>query len=88
MIIFGTRRLVKLLAVQVFVCAYCGREAAQRLSQIATWFALFFVPVFPVSTRRVFTCAYCGRGTELDAPTADRFVADATAGAPQPGAQA
>jgi hypothetical protein len=77
MIIFGTRGMVKLLAVLFYACGYCRQEAAQRLVQRATWFTLFFIPIFPVSTERVIQCAYCGGMTRIDKDTADRFVADA-----------
>ncbi|MFZ7089273.1 zinc-ribbon domain-containing protein [Curtobacterium sp. RRHDQ10] len=76
MIIFGTRGMSKLLGVLFYACAYCHQEAAQRLVQRATWFTLFFIPVFPFSTRRTISCAYCGGQTDLDKETAERFVAD------------
>jgi len=76
-IIFGTRGTAKLLAVLFYACAVCRHEAAQRLVQHRRWFTLFFVPVFPFSTKRVITCAYCGAGTEIDDETAERFQADA-----------
>lgn len=77
MIIFGTRGMAKLLGVLFYACAYCHQEAAQRLVQRATWFTLFFIPVFPFSKTRTISCAYCGGQTSLDKETAERFVADA-----------
>lgn len=77
MIIFGTRRRSRLLATQVLVCQHCHNRAAQRLYEWATWFTLFFLPVFPFGVHRTYSCAYCGASTEVDRETADRFVADA-----------
>ena len=88
MIIFGTKGTAKVLGVLAYVCGICGNEAAQRLVERRRWFTLFFIPLFPFSTKHVITCAYCGGGTEIDTPTVQRFLADSEHAAASRGDQA
>lgn len=74
MIIFGTRTSVIALAVLSFLCGYCKTTAAQRMLKRVTKFTLFFIPLFPVSTRHFVTCVNCGGTTEIDKPQVDRYL--------------
>ncbi|RKR74213.1 zinc ribbon domain-containing protein [Frondihabitans australicus] len=80
MIIFGSRTSSKIVAMLVFVCGACGREAAQRLVRRRTWFTLFFTPIFPFGHGTyAISCAYCGAHSPITRENADRFVKDSEA---------
>ncbi len=75
-LIFGTKRFVTVLGVVTFVCARCGNPAAQRVEKWVTKFTLFFVPLFPVSTKYAVQCAMCGTQTRIERAEAERLTAD------------
>ena len=77
MIIFGTRRKIVQLAMLNLICGNCGNSAAQRLDGVVTKFALFFVPLFPVSTKYFMQCSFCGITRQLTEEQADTAQADA-----------
>lgn len=61
MLILGFRVSSVLLATLVYVCDRCGQNAAHQVVKRVRRFTLFFVPLFPVSTRYLDSCAACGR---------------------------
>jgi hypothetical protein len=66
-IIFGTRSYLYQLAIVMLVCGRCGNNANHVLRKRVTKFTLFFVPLFPISTRYSMQCSFCGceqQGTE------------------------
>jgi hypothetical protein len=63
-IIFGVRRLSRNLGVVIWQCGRCG-EARQVLFRIRTFFALFFVPLIPMTTRYVTVCSNCKAQREV-----------------------
>lgn len=74
-ILFGTRAMIKTLAMVRFLCTTSNQPAAHRLSQITRWFTLFFIPVFPIGRRYVLTCSACGESSKLTKQQADEIVA-------------
>ncbi len=74
-LIFGTKRYVTVLGLVTFVCGRCGNPAAQRVEKWVTKFTLFFVPLFPVSTKYVVQCAMCGTHTRIERAEAERLTA-------------
>ena len=59
-IIFGLRRLRKGLGPVMLRCSNCGMSPLV-LFRVSTWFALFFIPVIPVSFKHYTACANCKR---------------------------
>lgn len=59
-IIFGLRRLRKGLGPVMLRCSNCGMSPLV-LFRVSTWFALFFIPVVPVSFKHFTACANCKR---------------------------
>lgn len=77
MILFGSRTTAKVVAMLIFVCGVCHREAGQRLVRRRTWFTLFFAPIFPFGHGSYsVACAYCGNTYGLTRENADKFIAD------------
>ena len=59
-IIFGIRRLRKGLGPLLLRCANCGMSPVV-LFRVSTWFALFFIPVIPLSFKHYVACPNCKR---------------------------
>lgn len=74
-LLFGTRASESVLSIVTFICAFCGQNVAQRVIKSVTKFTLFFVPLFPVSTRYFVECSNCGGRTNLTKAQADNSVA-------------
>ncbi|MFG3494857.1 zinc-ribbon domain-containing protein [Streptomyces sp. NPDC047928] len=75
MIIFGTKGYLYQLAILTLVCGSCGNPAAHTLRKRVTKFTLFFIPLFPVSTKYATQCTFCGAEERLDRVQADRLLA-------------
>ncbi|MFS0694514.1 zinc-ribbon domain-containing protein [Streptomyces nitrosporeus] len=80
MIIFGTKGYLHQLAVLTMVCGWCGNPAAHTLRKRVTKFTLFFVPLFPFSTKYATQCTFCGGERQIPAEEADRLLAQARSG--------
>ncbi|MGW7439750.1 zinc-ribbon domain-containing protein [Streptomyces sp. NPDC054849] len=85
MIIFGTRLYLYQLAILTLTCRHCGNRAAHTLTKRVTKFTLFFVPLFPFSTKYATQCTFCGLEQEVPRQWAEQSQAQA-AGAPGGGA--
>lgn len=60
LIIWGYRRYLQQLAMLTFLCGNCGNPAAHTLSRAVTKFTLFFIPLFPISSKYFTQCTFCG----------------------------
>ncbi|WP_405388632.1 zinc ribbon domain-containing protein [Streptomyces sp. NBC_01102] len=80
MIIFGTRGYLQQLAILTMVCGWCGNPAAHTLRKRVTKFTLFFVPLFPISTKYATQCTFCGGERQIPQEQADQLLAQAHAG--------
>lgn len=63
-IIFGLRRLRKGMGPVKLRCSNCGMSPLV-LFRVSTWFALFFIPVIPVSFKHFTACANCKRQEQV-----------------------
>jgi uncharacterized Zn finger protein len=70
-LIFGLGVSESLLATLVFVCETCGNNAAHHLLKRVRKLSLFFIPIFPVSTKYVDSCSACGRFLEVSREQAE-----------------
>ncbi|KAB1141004.1 zinc-ribbon domain-containing protein [Streptomyces luteolifulvus] len=84
MIIFGTKGYLYQLAILTLVCGGCGNPSAHTLRKRVTKFTLFFVPLFPVSTKYATQCTFCGAEQKVTKEQAEQLQAQAAGG---PGAQ-
>ncbi|EGX58557.1 hypothetical protein SZN_17007 [Streptomyces zinciresistens K42] len=82
MIIFGTKGYLYQLAILTLVCGRCGNPAAHTLRKRVTKFTLFFVPLFPVSTKYATQCTFCGAEQHVGGEQAGQLQAQAAAGGP------
>lgn len=80
MIIFGTKGYLYQLAILTLVCAQCGNPAAHTLRKRVTKFTLFFVPLFPVSTKYATQCTFCGAEQKVTGEQAEQLQAQALGG--------
>ena len=61
MLIWGFKLYSVIVATFVYTCENCHQQAAHQLVKRVRKFSLFFIPLFPVSTKYTDTCTYCGR---------------------------
>ncbi|MFJ2740253.1 zinc-ribbon domain-containing protein [Streptomyces sp. NPDC087440] len=85
MIIFGTRGYIYQLAMLTLLCGHCGNPSAHALRKRVTKFTLFFVPLFPVSTKYATQCTFCGAERRLEREEAERLQAQGGMGGGQGG---
>ena len=74
LIIFGIQRKAARLATVFALCAFCHTPAAQVVTRIKSYFALFFIPIIPMSTHYRATCTMCGQTSEITAEEAEQAV--------------
>ncbi|MFJ6065434.1 zinc-ribbon domain-containing protein [Streptomyces tendae] len=80
MIIFGTKGYLYQLAILTLVCARCGNPAAHTLRKRVTKFTLFFVPLFPFSTKYTTQCTFCGAEQQVTREQAEPLQAQEAGG--------
>lgn len=82
-IVWGFKRYVSTLAMLTLVCVGCHQPTAHPLRKVVTKFTLFWVPLFPTSTKYTLQCTFCGYAQQLPTEEAERLLAGQT----QPPAQ-
>ncbi|MEV7871559.1 zinc-ribbon domain-containing protein [Streptomyces sp. NPDC088124] len=78
MIIFGTKGYLYQLAILTLVCGHCGNPSAHTLRKRVTKFTLFFIPLFPFSTKFATQCTFCGVEQQISKEQADQLLAQST----------
>ncbi|MEW2084496.1 zinc-ribbon domain-containing protein [Streptomyces sp. NPDC005283] len=78
MIIFGTRGYLYQLAILTLVCGHCGNPSAHTLRKRITKFTLFFVPLFPFSTKYATQCTFCGAEASVSKESAEQLQIQST----------
>jgi hypothetical protein len=85
MIIWGTRSYIYQLAMITLLCGRCGNPSAHALRRRVMKFTLFFIPLFPISSKYSTQCTFCGAQTAVPKEQAEQLQAQATMPAqPQP----
>ncbi|GAB2871186.1 zinc-ribbon domain-containing protein [Streptomyces deserti] len=80
MIIFGTKGYLYQLAILTLVCGRCGNPSAHTLRKRVTKFTLFFVPLFPLSTKYATQCTFCGAEQKMTKEQAEQLQAQGASG--------
>ncbi|MFD3524418.1 zinc-ribbon domain-containing protein [Streptomyces sp. NPDC058653] len=83
MIIFGTKGYVYQLAILTLVCGQCGNPSAHTLRKRVSKFTLFFVPLFPYSTKHYTQCTFCGVEHRVPNEQAEQLLAQSATQAQQ-----
>lgn len=77
MLIWGWQRQVLTLAVLAAFCGACRNTGPHGLRKLATKFTLFFVPLFPISSRTYLECPVCGVQSPVPGADVPNLVAQA-----------
>ncbi|WP_093799060.1 zinc-ribbon domain-containing protein [Streptomyces sp. Wb2n-11] len=75
MIIFGSKSYLYQLAMLTLACGRCGNPAAHTLKKRVSKFTLFFVPLFPFSTKYTTQCTFCGAEQQVSQEQAEQLLA-------------
>ncbi|ROS40580.1 zinc-ribbon domain-containing protein [Amycolatopsis thermoflava] len=85
MLIYGWRKSVQELATATYLCGNCQNPSAHALRRAVTKFTLFFIPLFPISSKYFTVCTFCGMTNKLTKDEAQQVQAmQQQAPAPQP----
>ncbi|WP_432080488.1 zinc-ribbon domain-containing protein [Streptomyces sp. WAC 04229] len=82
MIIFGTKGYLYQLAILTLVCGQCGNPSAHTLRKRVSKFTLFFVPLFPFSTKYATQCTFCGAEQQVTKEQAEQLQSQGGVGGP------
>jgi hypothetical protein len=75
-IIWGSKGFQKLLGyTQMTQCAHCNNINPFQVLCVRTWFTLFWIPIFPFSTKYLIMCPICGYGSDTHKEYAMQQVA-------------
>jgi hypothetical protein len=55
-------------------CNHCKNEEFWVLNRTMTWFTLFFIPVFPYSTKYFLNCPVCQYGLTLEGEALEEMI--------------
>ncbi len=64
-------------------CSKCQQVAPQTVTRTRRWATLFWIKVFPISTKTVMRCAARGNQVKIENAQADAWFPKAPAGVPQ-----
>ena len=75
--IWGNRPRSKILGTttKIFRCNHCGNDTPFQVRQNSNWFTIYFIPVFPFSTKYRFECPICEYGYEMGKEKANAILA-------------
>lgn len=75
-IIWGSRAFKKIKALTgPYTCNACGNVSKFQVLRIATWFTLFWIPLFPYSFKYYHVCPMCGDTYPLTKQQAQELIA-------------
>jgi hypothetical protein len=72
-VIWGFKRYVTALAMLTLVCGHCQRPTAHPLRKVVTKFTLFWIPLFPTSTKYALQCSFCGYAQQVSKEESERL---------------
>jgi hypothetical protein len=84
MILFGVRSRRKRLGTVTTECPQCHRTCSQAVARAQRWFTLFFIPIFPFSSKYYSVCSMCSGATKLDRAQAERLSSEGPSQQQQP----
>jgi hypothetical protein len=77
-VIFGFRRIRKQLGAVIAQCGHCGMPAGHTILCVRRSFALFYIPLIPLSSSYFTVCSHrhCSAQTPIDKEKAIQLVRD------------
>lgn len=57
-----------------YLCPICRNVVNRHLLRVRVWFSLFFIPVFPYSSKYYCLCPICEKGIELTKSEVDELI--------------
>lgn len=75
MIIYGWRRKILELATATYLCGQCQNPTAHALRRAVTKLTLFWIPLFPISSKYFTVCTFCGATNKLTKAEAEQVQA-------------
>lgn len=72
-IIFGTRRKNRVMGQKQLTCSSCKRTSYHAVVRSRSWFALYFIPVIPMSKTTTIRCNLCGFQSLINDKQADAW---------------
>jgi len=75
-ILFGTRGMNKEMgATKIsYHCNNCNNDNFFKVTRLRRYFTLFFIPIFPVSSKYFVHCPICDRGAEVKKKDIGNFI--------------
>ncbi|MCL2036689.1 MAG: zinc-ribbon domain-containing protein [Oscillospiraceae bacterium] len=65
-IIWGTKGFTKIMGyTSETTCNHCNNRNAFQIMRVMTWFTLFWIPLFPVSSRYFIVCPICSNNAKI-----------------------
>jgi hypothetical protein len=74
MILFGVRSTRNRLGTVIAECPQCHQTCSQSIARVRRWFTLFFIPIFPVSTKHLTVCSMCSGSARVDRAHAEHLA--------------
>ena len=72
-IIFGTRRKNRVMGQKQITCSSCKRSSYHAVVRSRSWFALYFIPVIPMTKTTTIRCNLCGFQSQINNEQADAW---------------
>lgn len=66
-IIWGTKSIDKTLgnSQRAYQCGHCNNVTNYRIFRRRKWFTLFWIPIFPFSSKYFIACPVCNYGQQI-----------------------
>ncbi len=82
-IVYGYKTANRVMGSFQQQCPRCRQVAPQTVVRSRKWATLFWIKIFPFSTKTIMRCNACGNQMQIDNAQADAWFSQAPAGAPQ-----
>ena len=83
MIIYGYKTASTVMGSFQQQCPVCKRMTVHSVVRSRRWATLFWVKIFPISTKTTMRCNVCGNQTKIENAQADAWFPKTPAGTPQ-----
>lgn len=66
-IIWGSKVMEKVLgkSQRAYQCAHCNNVNNYKIFRRRNWFTLFWIPIFPFSSKYFIACPICNYGSQI-----------------------